>query len=196
MPQTQDSTSSSLLSRVRAHDADAWQRLSSVYGPDVYAWARAAGLQESDAADVVQEDFRAVEGHIDAFRHDDPGDSFRGWLSTIARNTICDHFRDQAKHTTAAGGTAAHRLMEQIADRIAESMSLDSTTQSLAARALRLIQTDFEEQTWRAFLRYGVDGLTAPEVAEELGMSPWAVYKAKSRVLNRLREEFGELRDF
>ena len=38
-----------------------------------------------------------------------------------------------------------------------------------------------------------VEGKPAADVAAELGMSLGAVYIAKSRVLGRLREEFGEL---
>ena len=49
-----DSTSSSLLMRVKGRDPDAWQRLVNLYGPLVYRWAREAGLQDSDAADVMQ----------------------------------------------------------------------------------------------------------------------------------------------
>ena len=61
----------------------------------------------------------------------------------------------------------------------------------LVRRALGLLRTDFEENTWRAFWRTAVDGLPAAEVADELNMSSAAVRKAKSRVLQRLREELG-----
>ena len=60
-------------------------------------------------------------------------------------------------------------------------------------RCVRLIRTEFEERTWRAFWAAAVDGRPAAEVAAELGMSPGAVYIAKSRVLKRLREEFDGL---
>jgi DNA-directed RNA polymerase specialized sigma24 family protein len=57
------------------------------------------------------------------------------------------------------------------------------------------IQRDavFEDRTFQAFWRVAVDGRSAEEVAEELGMKVGAVYTAKSRVLNRLREEFEAL---
>ena len=49
------STASSLLEQVRAGEPGAWQRIVHVYGPLVYGWARRAGLQAADAADVMQE---------------------------------------------------------------------------------------------------------------------------------------------
>src|SRR5262249_40117518 len=74
------STSTSLLQRLRARDPVAWERLCQIYGPLVYRWARSSGLQDTDAADVVQEVFRSVAVSLDHFHHDAPTDSFRGWL--------------------------------------------------------------------------------------------------------------------
>jgi RNA polymerase sigma-70 factor (ECF subfamily) len=56
-----------------------------------------------------------------------------------------------------------------------------------------LIRADFEEHTWQAFWAVAVDGRPGTDVAAELGMTPGAVYVAKSRVLRRLREDLGEL---
>jgi RNA polymerase sigma-70 factor (ECF subfamily) len=60
-------------------------------------------------------------------------------------------------------------------------------------RCVGLMRSEFEERTWRAFWRVAIDDRPATEVAAELGMTPGAVYIAKSRVLKRLREEFGDL---
>lgn len=106
-PNTFGSTSLSLLERARANDSDAWRRLSRIYGPQVYRWARQAGLQENDASDLVQEVFGVVATRISDFRRDRVGDSFRGWLYSIARNKIRDHFRALARRPDAAGGTQA-----------------------------------------------------------------------------------------
>ena len=63
----------------------------------------------------------------------------------------------------------------------------------LFRRGLALIRTEFEDRTWQAFWRTAVDGLSASEAGRELNMSPGAVRVAKSRVLQRLREELGDL---
>jgi len=63
----------------------------------------------------------------------------------------------------------------------------------LARRAVALMQTDFEERTWRAFWLAAVEHQPPASVAEQLGMSTAAVYMAKSRVLRRLREELDGL---
>jgi DNA-directed RNA polymerase specialized sigma24 family protein len=59
----------------------------------------------------------------------------------------------------------------------------------LLRRLLELIRLDFEPRTWAAFWNTAAKGRSAADVAGELGMSDGAVYTAKSRVLNCLREE-------
>jgi len=60
-------------------------------------------------------------------------------------------------------------------------------------KLLAVVQSDFTPTTWETFRRFGVDGVPAGQVAEELGLSENAVILAKSRVLKRLREEAGDL---
>jgi RNA polymerase sigma-70 factor (ECF subfamily) len=49
------------------------------------------------------------------------------------------------------------------------------------------IRGEFEETTWRAFMATAMERRPGREVATELGISPGAVYIAKSRVLSRLK---------
>jgi len=64
---------------------------------------------------------------------------------------------------------------------------------TLFRRALELIRREFEPRTWHAFWRTTVDGRATADVAAELQMSPGAVRVAKSRVLQRLRSELGDV---
>ena len=54
---------------------------------------------------------------------------------------------------------------------------------------LDLVGEEFEPATLRAFRRLALDGASGAEVAQELGLSVAAVYVAKSRVLQRIRQE-------
>jgi RNA polymerase sigma-70 factor (ECF subfamily) len=65
--------------------------------------------------------------------------------------------------------------------------------QALYRRALLELRGEFEQRTWQAFLATALEGKNATEVAKDLGLTPAAVRKAKSRVLGRLRAELGEL---
>lgn len=191
------STSSSLLTRAKAHDQEAWQRLTRLYGPLVDFWLRQAKLQPADTRDIFQEVFKAVAEGIGSFRKDRPGDRFRGWLRIIVRNKIADHVRRQGVHPVAAGGSEAYRQFQEIEGRGARTedrKELDAL-QQLRLRALELIQGEFEERTWQAFWRVTAEGQAAKDVAQDLGVTASAVRLAKSRVLRRLREEMEGLEE-
>lgn len=185
-----------MLERVKANDPRAWERLVALYNPVFYHCCRQDGLAPEDAEDVVQEIFIAVARHLAGFRRDRPGDSFRSWLWTIMRSKIADHFRRRRDNPKARGGTTAQRAIGDFPDPLQASASgTDASTANriLSRRALELVQADFEKRTWQMFWRMVVDNLSAAHVAAEFGVTIHAVYKARSRVLAKLREQFGDL---
>jgi RNA polymerase sigma-70 factor (ECF subfamily) len=196
-PESSSSIQSTLLHGVRAQDPEAWERLVYLVSPLIFDWCRRQGLQASDAADVMQDVFRAVMTRIDSFRRDRPGDSFRGWLWTITRNKIRDHYRTRTARPAAFGGTDAWQRLQAVPDdEPSESDGESGSSQhSLPHRALEMLRDQFEERTWTAFLRVAIQRDRTADVAADLGMTTGAVRKAKARVLRRLREEFGELLD-
>ena len=51
------------------------------------------------------------------------------------------------------------------------------------------VKHEFHETSWKAFTLTAVDGLAPADVAQQIGISPGAVYVAKSRVLARIKAE-------
>ena len=191
------SISSTLLERVQAQRPEAWQRLVDLYGPAVYRWCRHSGAKPEDAADIVQEVFGAVARSIGDFRRERPNGSFRAWLATITRNKVRDHFRRVQGLAEARGGTTAQQQLLQVPSPPQDSSEAEpyQVDDSLPHRGLELVRAEFENRTWDAFWRTAVDGQSPRHVAEDLGMTVMAVYKAKSRVLRRLRQELSGLLD-
>ena len=109
------STHRSLLQRARGRDPAAWERMVALYGPLVLGWCRGWGLREDDAADVFQEVFQAVAAHLAGFHRDRAGDTFRGWLRTITRNKVNDHYRRRRREPPAVGGSEARDRLDQVA---------------------------------------------------------------------------------
>jgi RNA polymerase sigma-70 factor (ECF subfamily) len=182
---------------VRADDAAAWDRLVALYAPLVLHWCRRWDLQDQDAADIFQEVFQSVATHIADFHKSREGDTFRGWLRTITRNKIHDHFRKLGREPGGVGGTEAQLRWAELPapDPPEDDNAGGDAERSLFLRGLELIRAEFEPRTWQAFWRTTVDGMAPKHVAVELAMSPGAVRVAKSRVLHRLREELGDLMD-
>lgn len=180
-----------LLVQVQQMDSQGWDRLVQVFGPIIYRWCRTAGIDNSDAPDVVQEVFTAVARGIPDFKRLKEVGSFRCWLATIARNCIRNHFRKQTLEQ-AAGGTAWLTRLQQQEDQHESSTFTDNIRSPKLRRVLDDVQAEFEVSTWDAFWMTVVDGCPTGEVADLTGMSPASVYQAKSRVLRRLRQRLAE----
>lgn len=166
-----------------------------LYGPVVFDWARRAGLQPDDASDVMQNVFHTLTTRLHQFEHRSEKDSFRGWLYTITKNKIRDHFRALRGQEQAPGGTAAKEMWQQLPETPPDETSEDgrSEVSGIRQRALTLLSGQFAPRTWQAFYRTTVQDDTPQDVAADLGISVWAVYKARSRVLAKLRAEFQDL---
>ncbi len=167
----------------------------ALYAPLVLSWCRGWGLKPDDAADVFQEVFQAVAAHLNGFRRERTGDTFRGWLRTIARNKVNDLFRRRQREPEGVGGSEAHANLVQVPDAEPsnENEVSEEAENALLHRALETIRGEFEPRTWDAFWQTAVEGRAAIDVAADLSMTTGAVRVAKSRVLHRLRSDLGEL---
>ncbi len=202
-------TSLSLLQQAVDGDASAWSKIVQVYAPLVYKWSRQRGIRPEDAADITQETFSTLATRLDRFRSDHPGATFRGWLWTITKNKSWDFLRARQGDCIARGGSVnlatlnevqgtvpadRHTTDSPVEDDEYETSSHSATEQTeVIHRAIALLRKRFATQTWNAFWRTEIDGCTPEEVADELGISKWSVYKARSRVLHRLRSELNGL---
>ncbi len=186
--QLSQSTSLSLLRRMRLRDATAWNRFAVLYTPLVYGWSRKAGLQDSDAADVTQEVFAVVARRIDIYEDHRKGASFRAWLWGIVRNKHLEFRRRLSSEANGVGGTGAQHRIHALAINDSE-VPPDDDIPELARRALDLIKSDFSEQTWEVFWRVTMVGEKPVDIAQALSISVSSVYAAKSRVLTHLRRE-------
>lgn len=182
------------MCRVKLRDQDAWQRLVHLYQPLVFVWCRKAGLADCDVADVSQELWTAVASHIAGFRRDRPKDNFRGWLLTILRSKLSDHWPNP--EPSPVGGTRGQEIMDGIPGKTLDSSDQVANEETLLIRrALELIRAEFEDRTWQAFWRTTVDQRSSPEVAAELGMTKKAVRQAKYRVKHRVLAELDGMLD-
>jgi RNA polymerase sigma-70 factor (ECF subfamily) len=186
-----NTTPVSLLERLRQPDQPAaWERFVELYTPLLYYWARRIGLQESDAADLVQEVFTVLLRKLPEFTYD-RSKSFRAWLRTITLNK----WREKQRHAGARRETGDAALPDLAGADSAEAVWETEYRQHLVRRALEVMQREFQPATWKACWSLVVEGRSAADVAAELGLSAGAVRSAKFRVLCRLREELEGLLD-
>lgn len=187
------STSRSLLRHLHANEQEAWEKLVTLYTPLVWHWCRKMNLPPQDSSDVFQEIFHAVSAHFSTFHRDRPGDSFRGWLRTITRNKVLDHFRKTNKQPQGIGGAEANAWLSSIPEQLSELDEDNVADSHFFYAALQLIQSNFEDTTWRAFWGVVIEGRSPQDVAEELHITSGAVRVAKCRVLQKLRHELADI---
>jgi RNA polymerase sigma-70 factor (ECF subfamily) len=180
--------------RARQGDPRAWRRLVEVCAPVVARWCRRLGVANADVDDVVQDVFVTLHRGLDSFERR-PNGSFAAWLYTLTRCRAVDRQRRVEREPRAPGGSSAQERLEQ--EPVPEELSSDGLPAGFDAdlyrRILDFLQREFEPNTWQAFWRSVVEEQSTEAIAAELKMTTNAVRVAKSRVLRRLRGEFGDL---
>ncbi|HWB09492.1 MAG TPA: sigma-70 family RNA polymerase sigma factor [Pirellulales bacterium] len=182
-------TSVSLLQRLRqaATDRD-WRRLVDLYTPLLFHWVRQSGIRPPDDADLVQDVFATLIEKLPRFDYD-ATKSFRGWLRTVVLNKA----RDRLRRKSLPRDHDQDRLAK-VVDQVDDPNGWEREHQMfMAATALKIMRSEFQETTWRACWEFVVNGRPAAEIAGELGISENGVYVAKCRVMRRLRKELAGL---
>ncbi|MHC4403826.1 MAG: RNA polymerase sigma factor [Planctomycetota bacterium] len=189
-------TRASLLVRIcDPQDERAWTEFLEIYEPLVYRLARRRGFQHADAVELCQEVFSAVASAIGRWQPDPARGRFRAWLFRIARNLMINWLARERRRTRGTGDTDVKDLLEQQPARGDEDSALfDLEYKRQTFRwAAEQIRGRFRRATWEAFWLSSVEGEPIDKVARQFGMTPGAVYIARSRVMARLRETIERL---
>jgi RNA polymerase sigma-70 factor (ECF subfamily) len=173
-------TDHDLLAAARRGDAAALETLLIRYQPHLYRFGLRMCGNEDDAADVAQESLISMAKSVDGFRGEA---SVSTWLYTIARR-FCIKKRRRGKFAPAQeesldapGVDAAQRLAD--GGPSPEQAASNNELQVALARAIASLEPAHRE----VLVLRDMEGLSAPEVAQVLGISVDAV---KSR-LHRAR---------
>jgi RNA polymerase sigma-70 factor (ECF subfamily) len=191
-------TSASLLDSLRrADDGDAWSKLVDLYSPLIHRWLKRHGAALGDVDDVAQEVLTVVVRRLPEFRREPRTGAFRSWLRTITANCLRDHWRRENKQPAAIGGTDFGEIIQQLTDPNSGISQLwdREHDEHVTRHLLTLIRHNFADNTWTAFQQFAIEGRSADEVAERLGMTANAVFIAKSRVMAALRKHGQDLID-
>ena len=179
-------TSVTLLERLREPgEQNAWARFVKLYSPLLIYWARRKGMQDTDAADLVQDVFCVLVQKLPEFQYDGSR-SFRNWL----RTDFFNKWRDRQRQRAAQPAQDHDVALADVADtEHGDGLEAVEYQRLLLDRGLELLAGDFQSSTWNAFWEHGYKGRPAAEVAAELGLTVGAVWAAKFRVVARLRED-------
>jgi RNA polymerase sigma-70 factor (ECF subfamily) len=183
-------TSQSLLVRAQTGEETAWKDLTGLYRPLIIGWLNHQCVPAGDLEDLTQEVLLSVVKHLPAFEHSGRRGAFRAWLRTIVCSRTVDYWRGIAAGTPGEGGSSAVVALQQLADpESGLNRQWDEQHDRYVLNCLLdVVQEEFEPATLQAFRRLALEGASGAEAAQESGLSVAAVYVAKSRVLQRIRQ--------
>ncbi|HUQ72266.1 MAG TPA: sigma-70 family RNA polymerase sigma factor [Planctomycetaceae bacterium] len=176
-------TSVRLVAAVRTpEDRSAWNRFSDEYGPALLEFCQRRGLQSADAEDVVQTVFLGVHRTAGGFDYSPDRGRFRSWLSTIALRAIWKlRQREWARQYELQSPAELDHLAGP------HQVVLEELNASVTDLAVDVIRPEFDDPTWEAFSSIWLRGEKPQGVAARIGRSAGWVYKAKFKVLERLK---------
>jgi RNA polymerase sigma-70 factor (ECF subfamily) len=180
------STKVVLLSRIGDRDEQAWSEFVELYSPLIRRYCQRFGLQDADAEDVAQAVFRNLVQFIDQFAYDPERGRFRSWLGVVVTREIQRHLRKHGRPGRAPGEGAHDALLEDVACRVDPSWCDDFNT-SVLQQAWSRVMPSFDEATQSAFQQTWIEGVDPRQAASDLDKPVAWVYKARYRVLKKLK---------
>lgn len=185
-----DQTRISLILRVaNQQDIEAWRQFAEIYQPLVYRIALAKGLQRACAEDLVQEVMSRVAKSVGSWDPDRGKGTFRGWISTIARNLVIDFLRKQGRIPRTSDQSDIRRVVETTAAKNETEYFDRQLQRQLFITAAKQVRKNVCENTWKAFWETAVENQSVDDVAAKLNMTPGAIYVARSRVTAKLKSK-------
>jgi RNA polymerase sigma factor (sigma-70 family) len=195
-------TRESLLVRLKSwEDQEGWRDFFSAYWRLIYTAALKAGLNDSEAQDVVQDTVVAIARKMKDFRYDPAVDSFKGWLLYHTRMRIALEYRRRERER--AGLERLPRNAEWLAEAEQgpelKSVELDEHwnrewEQNLWEAAIARVKKEISPKQFQMFSLYVLKEHSAEDVAKSLGVTAAQVYLAKHRITALLRKELDRLR--
>lgn len=164
----------------------AWEAFVQRYRPVVVGYARKLGVSAADHEDVAQQVLAEFARGLAAGSYQRGKGRLRAWLFGIARNQV----RLWRRQHAARHSSLPEQGVESD-DAIAEALWEREWQDHILRRSMEALKAVVTPQTLEAFAMFAIEGVPAEVVAQQLGMTPNAVFGAKRRVLEKLRE-FGE----
>lgn len=197
-------TRQSLLSRLRNEgDQAGWQEFFETYWRLIYGVGRKSGLSDAEAQDLVQETMMVVVRHMPEFRYDPAKGSFKGWLQSVIRSRLGEHWRrvNSVARTTApmpeAGAGAGTDFFHQVPDESAEGLDAvwqAEWEQNLLDNALRRVRSEISPKQYLIFSMAVLKEVPLRVIAEKLDVNIAQIYLAKHRVAKAVKAELARLR--
>jgi RNA polymerase sigma-70 factor, ECF subfamily len=185
-------THTALLVGLQAPSNDeVWSDFCTRYQPLLVAVGRRLGLSDQDAQDAAQEALLAFAEGYGKGKYDRSKGRLRTWLFGIAVKKIRDIQRRNGRNFVIVEPVDKSRVLDGLPDDHSVSEIWESEWERrLLQVCMENVCRHMEVSTVQAFELFVLKEWPADQVASHLGVSRNAVFKAKRRVLSRMRETY------
>ena len=186
-------TSITLVQKIRnQYDEKAWERFAEVYTPYIRIIVFKMGMRFHDAEDLVQNVILKAWKGLPNFEYTPDKGRLRGWLKTIARNTVMSHFKKKS---------TSEKSLDEIEDETFVLKSTDAEINEIMEKEWEIfiakmawdnIKGDFGDTVVQVFEHLS-DGKSCDEIAQLLDIKLNTVYQSRKRVKQKLFREIRNL---
>jgi DNA-directed RNA polymerase specialized sigma24 family protein len=176
---------------------EAFGKFVAKYQPRIKRCCERGGLQDADADDLTAS---ILLGFLErdvfsrfVFRGKE---RFYAWLNRAVKFAVLTFVRDRGRRPgfSSVGNADAQASLEAVAEGLVRDLGALCDEDYARVQAARVrVEGRVEEKTREAFRMLEDEACPVEEVVERLGMTKVAVWKARSRFLRMLREEFPDL---
>ena len=188
-------TRSSLIHRLKATiNGESWQDFFNTYWELIFKVARRAGLSHADAQDVVQETIVKVHKSFDRFQYDRKRGSFKGWLRSVTRSRLAEHFKKQHKRLPLnqpfedSTGNPTTEIIDPNGLEL-KKIWKEEWHKHIIHSALTRLKRVVSPKQFQIFKCYCIDEWTVSEINKALNVNAAQIYMAKQRVGKLFRQE-------
>ena len=194
-------TRPSLLNRLKSgDDAESWSEFYHVYRNLIRDFALHAGLNDTEADEVVQETAIALSRHLLEFRYDPKVCRFKTWLLNQSSWRIKDQLKKRRHNERFAGRAPAlpkddstrtettHRVPDPASDDL-EGLLETRWRQSVFTLALERVKERFSLKQFQIFDLLVYKEWPAADVAKSLRVSVVNVYVTRHRISAAVAKE-------
>jgi RNA polymerase sigma factor (sigma-70 family) len=195
-------TRQSLLGRLKDWDDNrSWREFFDTYWRLIFNVALKAGLNRSEAEEVVQETVVSVAKAMKGFQYDPARGSFKGWLLQLTGWRITNQFKKRRGRVPEAethGGPPADPAGAWQGERAAppelEQLWESEWEENLLRAAMDRIRRQINPRHFQIFDLCVVQQKPLKEVCAFLDVSAMQVYLARHRVGRLVRQEVARLK--
>lgn len=185
-PSASSSTHRSLFVRLQGDAPEAWDEFVARYSVLILRYAARHGLPQDQQEDLAQQTFLTLREHLPTWQYEPRKGGFRRYLWTVIRNAAWKMDRDRKRRRVVLDSDALEWLVNaEDPDQKYEEEWRDHHMRQALERVSGLVPPWYLD----AFYETAVKGRDGQSVADAMGRTRDAVYKARSRIRELLARE-------